>query len=190
MISTQIIIMAKVPVAGISKIRLIPELGIKKTEQLAKMLFQHTIDEAIAENIGPVKLCVTPCIDHESWQQFNIPEHVLWQQHDGDLGERLTTISYQVTQQQLPYLIIGTDCPTLDRNVLLSAAQALQYSDTCIIPVSDGGYALLGLHQHHDSNFDRIPWSTTQVCALTEQRITALKWSISKLQKLHKDILC
>ena len=52
---TKIIIMAKTPVAGMAKTRLIPSIGMENSGRLAKMLFRHTINEAISSDIGPIE---------------------------------------------------------------------------------------------------------------------------------------
>lgn len=75
-------------------------------------------------------------------------------------------------------LLIGTDCPALDRHRLIAAAQALDHHDCCLIPAHDGGYTLLGLNRYHRSLFERIPWSTGAVTDITRARIAALDWSL------------
>ncbi|OCH21877.1 TIGR04282 family arsenosugar biosynthesis glycosyltransferase [Aliivibrio logei] len=183
---TKIIIMAKTPVAGMAKTRLIPSIGMENSGRLAKMLFRHTINEAISSDIGPIELCVTPSLNSSCWKLFSIPPTVKWSlQREGNLGERLTSVSRKATHDYSTYIIIGTDCPALTRDILQSAAHSLHNSDSCLVPVSDGGYSLLGLTKHHDSLFNHIPWSTNQVYALTEQRIKSLNWSVTKLKELH-----
>tara|TARA_R110001599_G_scaffold327347_2_gene540272 strand:+ start:51 stop:356 length:306 start_codon:yes stop_codon:yes gene_type:complete len=54
-----------------------------------------------------------------------------------------------------------------------------------ISPVSDGGYALMGLNAFHPSLFDDIPWSTEKVSELTLERFRILDWQVAHLKPLH-----
>ena len=75
-------------------------------------------------------------------------------------------------------LLIGTDCPALDRHRLRAAAEALLTHDAVIHPTLDGGYALLGLRRFDSSLFAGIGWSGPDVAADTIARIEALGWSL------------
>ena len=182
----RIVIFAKAPLAGQAKTRLIPALGLDGSAALAKRLLLYTVEQAVAANIGPVELCVTPSMDHPIWHELELSAAVSWsEQGGGDLGERLSRASQRVSGTGESMLLIGTDCPQLDIHRLQAAAQALNNHDTCLLPVSDGGYALLGLRRHHYSLFAEIPWSTSKVAHLTCQRITAIGWSMKKFHHLH-----
>jgi glycosyltransferase A (GT-A) superfamily protein (DUF2064 family) len=92
-------------------------------------------------------------------------------------------------------LLIGTDCPQLDRAMLQRAANALQRADTVagvdtgadavLLPTFDGGYALLGLTRFHSSLFEGIAWSTDSVAFDTLHRLGALGWNVQRLPMLH-----
>jgi len=180
------VIFAKAPLPGLAKTRLIPALGSEGSAALARRLLEHTVAQALAADIGPVELCVTPTMTHPIWNELAIPTTVCWsEQGDGDLGERLDRVSQRVTESGEALMVIGTDCPQLDAKRLREAAQSLANNDACLVPVSDGGYALLGVHQHHPSLFSDIPWSTDQVAELTRHRIKSMDWSIELLEQLH-----
>jgi uncharacterized protein len=75
-------------------------------------------------------------------------------------------------------ILIGTDCPDLDRNHLRNAAAALDEYDVVIHPAIDGGYVLLGLARFDPSLFSNIPWSSEAVANETLGRIARLGWSL------------
>jgi uncharacterized protein len=75
-------------------------------------------------------------------------------------------------------LLIGTDCPALDRHRLRAAAEALLSHDAIIHPTLDGGYALLGLRRFDPSLFAHIGWSGPDVAADTIARIETLGWTL------------
>ena len=78
-----------------------------------------------------------------------------------------------------PLLLIGTDCPVLQRNHLESAERALHAgNDAVFIPAEDGGYVLVGLRQPQSIIFENIDWGTNKVMAQTRQHLNkqGLHW--------------
>ncbi|MCR8921872.1 TIGR04282 family arsenosugar biosynthesis glycosyltransferase [Dasania sp. GY-MA-18] len=184
--AVRIVIFAKVPLAGVAKTRLIPALGLQGSAQLAKRLLIHTVEQALAANIGPTELCVSPSTLHSAWQELPLPAALAWsEQGQGDLGERLARASQRVTSSGESILLIGSDCPSLTAERLREAALALECHDTCMVPVSDGGYALLGMNRHLPSIFSDMLWSTDTVARFTRQRILAQEWSLKVFTPLH-----
>jgi hypothetical protein len=184
--SIRIVIFAKAPVAGFAKTRLIPAIEARRAASLALKLLQHSVSEAISANIGPVELCVTPNLNHFCWKDFELPSAVAWsEQGEGDLGIRLARATQRVIDQDEAILLMGTDCPMLDSSYLKLASQSLQNHKACMVPVSDGGYALLGLTHYLPSLFMDIPWSTSNVAQLTELKIRNMNWSLEKIGLLH-----
>jgi hypothetical protein len=183
---THIIIFAKAPLAGFAKTRLIPALGEQGAADLAKRLFDHALAEALAANIGTVELCVTPNLEHEFWQSFKASNRLsLTEQGEGDLGERMARATQRALEKYPSVLLMGTDCPKLNRHYLRDAADELTCHDACLTPVSDGGYALMGLRAFHVSLFEDMPWSTSKVSALTLERFRNLDWLVAHLKPLH-----
>lgn len=181
-----IIIFAKAPLTGFAKTRLIPALGEVETAKLARRLFFHAIEQALNADLGSVELCVTPSMDHVCWQAFDLPASlILTEQGDGDLGQRMARASNRALQQNKAVLLMGTDCPDLNADLLKQAANSLMQHDACLTPVVDGGYALLGLTKFDDYLFTNIPWSTSEVTRLTLERCQALNWTLAKLTTLH-----
>jgi hypothetical protein len=170
---TRIVIFAKAPVAGRVKTRLIPALGAHGAAALARKMLDRTLEEALATGLG-VELCGEP--DAARWHEER-PGLSLAAQGEGALGERLARAADRVLAE-VPVLLIGTDCPGLDRGRLRAAAGALEDHDAILHPAHDGGYALLGLRRFDPSLFEGIDWSTAAVAEQTMRRIAALGWSV------------
>jgi hypothetical protein len=170
---TRIVIFAKAPVPGRVKTRLIPALGAEGAAALAREMLDRTVEEAVAAGLA-VELCGDP--DAAEWHEAR-PGLALTAQGDGGLGERLARAAGRVLAGD-SILIIGADCPDLDRNRLRAAADALNAHDAVIHPARDGGYALLGLKGFDRSIFEGIDWSTPEVAEQTLARIEALGWSL------------
>ncbi|GAA0680925.1 hypothetical protein GCM10009104_01760 [Marinobacterium maritimum] len=175
--TTRIIIIAKEPRPGFAKTRLIPALGPLGASALADRLLRHTLAQALAADIGPVELCVAPEMEAEYWQPWRRQDPIeLTQQVEGNLGVRMMSAAERGLQHGHPVMLIGTDCPALNAHQLRAMSTTLARHDACLCPVSDGGYALLGLHRAHADLFTDIPWSTSEVARLTRVRLAQLNW--------------
>ncbi|HYG47626.1 MAG TPA: TIGR04282 family arsenosugar biosynthesis glycosyltransferase [Allosphingosinicella sp.] len=177
---TRIVIFAKAPVPGRVKTRLIPALGAEGAAKLAARMLAGTVAEALATGLA-VELCGEP--DAASWHEARAGL-ALTAQGEGDLGERLARAAERVLADE-PVLLIGADCPELDRARLQGAAAALETRDAVIHPAHDGGYALLGLGRFDRSLFEGIEWSTATVAERTMRKIEALGWSLRVGQTLR-----
>ena len=176
---TRIVIFAKAPVPGKAKTRLIPALGPIGAARLAHRMLLRTVEEAEAAGLAIPELCTTPHPYDPEWRPF-LPEAQIryTDQGEGGLGERLARAAKRVTLLGERVLLIGTDCPELDRHRLQSAAEMLASHNAVIHPAADGGYALLGLAKFDPAIFEGIAWSTPTVAAETIARIEALGWSL------------
>jgi rSAM/selenodomain-associated transferase 1 len=170
---TRIVIFAKAPVAGRVKTRLIPALGPEGAARLAAAMLSETVNEALATG-WEVELWGEP--DPAGW--YEGPPVRLRAQGGGGLGDRLAQATRQTLAEAASLLLIGTDCPELDRSRLAAAAAALGPCDAVIHPTEDGGYALLGLKRFSPTLFEDMPWSTAAVFDETRARVEALGWSL------------
>ncbi|MFW1952305.1 TIGR04282 family arsenosugar biosynthesis glycosyltransferase [Acinetobacter beijerinckii] len=189
--TTRIIIFAKYPQAGNVKTRLIPEIGADRAAILALQLLKHTVYEALKTNLE-VELCVSPHHDHVCWKTIDISNNpkLAWSsQSSGDLGERMANAvrNNLISQPNRHVILIGTDCPALDQDKLLQAAEQLNFHDSVLIPALDGGYVLLGVKAYSITLFEGIEWSTSTVYKSTKNKIQQLGWSCYHFPQ-HTDI--
>ena len=187
---TRIVIFAKAPQPGSVKTRLIPALGPNGAATLARHLLAHTVNEALAADVGEVELCMSPSAEDPAWQDIAIHNDVKQTaQRGGDLGERMACAVRRVTVQtqaaDIAVLLMGTDCPALTAAFLHQAAQQLQTHDAVLLPAHDGGYVLLGLKSPCPELFGNMPWSTSVVAAETLRRMAALKLHVWLGPVLH-----
>lgn len=173
--NTHLVVFAKAPQAGLVKTRLMPALGAQGAADLARRMLQHTLQQAMAAQVGPVELCMSPGPDDAAWAGVEIPAAVLrTSQGDGDLGQRMARAVERVTASGQSILLMGTDCPALNAARIAGAAQALAHHDAALVPVADGGYVLVGLHAPCPAIFADMAWSTPSVAAVTLQRMVML----------------
>ena len=182
----RIVIIAKAPIAGFAKTRLIPTLGAQRAADLARHMLRYTVANALAAKPDAVELCVTPDVADAAWPPLCLPPGIEWSaQGEGDLGLRMARAAKRCADRNESILLIGTDCPALTVEVLRSAAAALNDHDAAMVPTFDGGYALLGLKRFDSALFSDIPWSTDQVAAMSLDRIKTLGWRVQALATQH-----
>ena len=169
-----VIVMAKAPVPGYAKTRLIPALGAGGAAGLASRLLNHAVEQALAAQLGTVDLCCAPDQVHIAFaSQAQRAGLVLSSQVEGDLGARMSHAFDRWLPCSDRVLMIGTDAPAIDATLLQQAAQALAETDAVFVPALDGGYALIGLRQPAPQLFADVLWSTASVMALTRNRVIA-----------------
>ncbi|WP_445358816.1 TIGR04282 family arsenosugar biosynthesis glycosyltransferase [Microbulbifer sp. ANSA005] len=181
----RLVVMAKAPLPGYAKTRLIPTLGEKGAAALALQLLQDTLAEAVKANLGPVELHVAPNSRHPFWQEFKLPQGVkLYSQSEGDLGQRLWRAAKSSYAAGQGLFLLGTDCPALNAERLRAAAVALVHTDSVMYPANDGGYTLLGLKYLHSRLFEDICWSTEVVAQQTLERLLECDMQCQQLDVL------
>jgi hypothetical protein len=168
--NTDVAVLAKAPVPGFAKTRLIPAIGAHAAAVLQERLTARAVRTAIASGLGQVTLWCTPDCTHRTFRELAAQFAIqLRDQPEGDLGARMLS-----TMQQGPTVVIGTDCPALTAALLQNAAHALQSHDVVLVPADDGGYVLIGSNAPQPSLFEDVAWSTPQVVAQTRARARAL----------------
>ncbi len=186
MMSVRTVIMAKAPVAGFAKTRLIPALGSEGAARLAQRMLQHTLATALASKLGTVELCAAPDKSDPAWHMQHIPADIAWSaQGEGDLGARMARAAQRALDDSESVILIGTDCPSITTDILRAAAIALQDHDASLVPTFDGGYALLGLKRFDTRLFDAMVWSTNTVASETLARMLQIGWQAKVLATLH-----
>jgi len=181
----RLVVMAKAPLAGYAKTRLIPALGEQGAAVLAEKLLHHTLEACVRADLGPVELHVAPDLSHAYWQGFSMPHSVsLHEQTQGNLGQRLWHATGNARALGQGLLLLGTDCPSLTVQRLHIAAVGLQKCDAVMYPAKDGGYALLGLKEVQARLFEDIDWSTEVVARQTLDRLWECGMSCQRLEAL------
>jgi rSAM/selenodomain-associated transferase 1 len=162
-------VLAKAPLAGFAKTRLIPALGADGAAALQARLIARAVTTACAAGIGPVTLWATPDETHPVLQAIAGECAVaLVRQREGDLGARMLAA---LAAANASALVIGTDCPALTSGHLRTAADILRGgADAVVLPAEDGGYVLIGMRAPEPALFSGMRWSTPDVMDETRRR--------------------
>jgi uncharacterized protein len=166
-------VLAKAPIPGFAKTRLIPVLGARGAAMLQARLVERAVETACAAAVGPVSLWTAPDETHPAFQSIGARLAItLARQADGDLGARMLAT---ITRANSGVLVIGSDCPALTADHLRAAAEILRnHADVVVIPAEDGGYALIGMRTPEPALFSDMPWSTPGVMDETRRRLRTL----------------
>ncbi len=166
-------VFVKAPVAGRVKTRLAADLGPVRAAELYRRLGRQVVAATIADTHQTVVWYASPAggrlvrawLDGLGVSGFNA-------QPDGDLGDRLrAAFASHFREGACRVVVIGSDCPGVDRGVIRDAFAALDVHDVVLGPARDGGYYLVGMKALHEPLFQGLSWSSFAV--LNETRAAA-----------------
>ena len=106
-------------------------------------------------------------------------------QSGADLGQRMAHALAQGLQRARAVVLVGSDCPGLDRAYLQAAFQALHSADLVFGPAQDGGFVLIGCRRMQPALFRDVPWGTARVLRETLHRARALSLTWTLLPALY-----
>lgn len=176
-------VMARAPVAGRAKTRLIPLLGAKGAARFQGLCLLQTLSN-IPPSATRVRVFGTPAPRVRAFlerHQIRVPVLV---QRRGDLGTRLAHAFAALFRRRggERVCLIGTDSPDLPRSFLEGARTGLTKSPSVLAPAADGGFTLIGLRRDAFSAgterlwelralFNDLPWSTPTTGAAMRSRL-------------------
>ena len=179
-----LVLVAKAPIEGQVKTRLIGALTAEEARQLYVAFLSDTF--AVMESVNDERedlrqvLCYTPEGAEEAFDDVEREGCLMIAQRGDDLGERLTNCFADVFEMGFDSVIaIGGDSPTLPDELVIEAIDCLETeNDVVIVPAEDDGYCLIGMRKLHKAIFQNIPWSTGGVMATTEAQAKAAGLSL------------
>jgi rSAM/selenodomain-associated transferase 1 len=182
----RLLIFAKCPVPGKVKTRLVTALGIEGATQLYTRLFARTLDLGLRLIDADLEVWLDPAVQApgcpELLARYAVDAH---SQCDGDLGRRMHQALESALRVAKKAVLIGTDCPDMNTQVLDQAFAALDHADVVLGPAFDGGYVLIGARKIDPLLFDDIPWGSDRVMAETRARLDRLGWVWQELAPLQ-----
>lgn len=174
-------VFAKFPQAGRVKTRLAPLLGYEDCARLAEYLLLNTLDRLSAhpDFLQQAELILwTDGGTDDSWGRLlqrsnSIHAHMQRRlQVEGHLGLRMQ----EATREQLRCadcsVLIGPDAIALQPGDILRLVEATESARIGFIPAQDGGYVAVACRDLFTTLFSgEIPWGTSAVAAITQQRL-------------------
>ncbi|MGY4876972.1 TIGR04282 family arsenosugar biosynthesis glycosyltransferase [Vreelandella aquamarina] len=170
-------LLAKAPLAGQAKTRLIPLLGAEGAADAHCRLLKHCLDNA-CQALPVERITLWTALDHhhalfrQLQREYGIQ---LRPQPPGDLGER---IQAALAAEPGPAMVMGSDCPSISAQLIRHCAAQLAHQEVVILPAEDGGYGLIGTHTETPALFRDIPWGTSEVLSRTREKIAFLNLDV------------
>jgi rSAM/selenodomain-associated transferase 1 len=176
----------KQPVPGTVKTRLAAVFGPEfAAAAYAAMLFDLLdawgSDRFLA--LGGRRVLVYAPEDAGPWFDPRVPDaFALQPQTEGDLGQRMRAFfTGEIEQGARRVIVIGSDSPTLDPTIVISAFLCLEGRDVVLGPATDGGYYLVGCRGAVPPIFGEIAWGTADVLGQTIDRLRDTGLSLAVL---------
>ncbi|MDM9381063.1 TIGR04282 family arsenosugar biosynthesis glycosyltransferase [Chlorogloeopsis sp. ULAP01] len=182
-----LIIFTRYPESGKTKTRLIPALGNEGAASLHRQMTEYTLLQVKElQKVIPVSLEVRFAGGNSQLMQDWLGSDLVYQsQGGGDLGKRMERSLVNAFQTGAESaVIIGTDCPSLNTNILAQAFAELQQRNLVLGPAIDGGYYLIGLQYPIPELFTDIDWGTDRVFQQTVDIAHQLNLSVFYLPTL------
>lgn len=165
-VNETLIIFTRYPEPGKTKTRMIPALGEEGAAKLQRQMTENTLAKVKKlQAFYPVSVEIHFAGGNQQLMQAWLGADVIYhQQGEGDLGKRMASaFERSFTAGMKGVVIIGTDCPDLDTQIMAEAFKFLETQDVVLGPAQDGGYYLIGLRRLIPELFVGINWGTSQV---------------------------
>jgi len=159
---------ARAPREGHVKTRLVSHLGSAGACELHRELTLWTCRQLVASALGPVELWVAGDTGDPLFARCCAAGVVrIAAQRGNDLGQRMHDALRDGLSRFRSVILVGSDCPGIDKTYLHKAVTALCQAPVVVGPATDGGYVLIGARSISDVVFTGIPWGGDGVFAAT-----------------------
>lgn len=171
---TNVLVVAKAPVPGLAKTRLIPALGPAGAADVAAAALLDTLDaaRAAAERLGGrVVVALTGDLG-QAGRRDRLREALsgcdVVQQRGFDFADRLAAAHQDAAAGGGPVLQIGMDTPQVSADLLTGCAEDLAGADAVLAPAEDGGWWALAVRAPEQAKvLAGVPMSTNRTGELT-----------------------
>lgn len=157
-----LIIFVKNPKSGKVKTRLALGSSNKQALEIYLQLLNHTLNES--KQLSNCEKYVFYSDKIESNDEWAKNGFIQVLQKGNDLGERMkNAFQHLFSKGHQNCIIIGSDCPQINTEILDIAFNKMKDHDAVIGPANDGGYYLLGIKNLFEQVFENKAWSSTSV---------------------------
>ena len=170
-------VMAKAPLAGQVKTRLLPALSAEEAAELARSLLVDQLHHLEKLDDADGYLVFAPEKGRRLMEALAPSCFRLFSQQGDDLGSRMEAIfSKLFATGHRNIILIGGDLPPVPLVFFTEAYAFLHSANRRVVlgPSRDGGYYLVGCNRPIPEIFRNMSWSHPQVLAQTREKLTAL----------------
>lgn len=168
------VVMAKAPVAGAVKTRLVPPLTLDEAAELYRCLLLDLLDHVSAFDGADLYIAFDPPGAASLFQEIAPPGFICFPQRGAGLGDRMRAIFEDLFERGYEgVVVIGSDLPVFPSSFLSDAFRALAESARVVFgPSRDGGYYLIGLSRLVPEIFSDIAWGSERVLEATRRKLS------------------
>lgn len=168
--------MAKAPIPGAVKTRLVPPLAEEQASEFYRALLLDQLDHLTALDIADLYIAFTPSDAKGLIESFLPARYDCFAQCGGDLGARMAGVFAELRRRGYGnVVIIGSDLPPVPLATLREGFKQLAIARRVVLgPSRDGGYYLIGMNQPVPEIFCDMTWSHDRVLAETTGQLARL----------------
>jgi uncharacterized protein len=180
-------VMAKAPISGQVKTRLVPPLSQEQAASLSACFVKDiTANFTAVARLRPTAgyVAYTPPGADAVFRELVSPDISLLPPRRTGLGNSLRDAAEDLIAAGYGgACLVNADSPTLPTALLVEAVDALRAPGDRVVlgPAHDGGYYLIGLKQPHARLFEDISWSTEHVYRQTVERAASIGLEVATL---------
>ena len=176
-----LIVIAKEPLPGHAKTRLIPDLGTEGAAAIAEACLADTLS-AVAEARAARRVLV---LEGEPGEWLPDAGFEVIRQREGGLDARLAGAF--ADSGAAPAVLVGMDTPQITASLLEASVEELcgDGHGAVLGPASDGGYWAIGLRHGDPAAFAGVPMSAADTGERQRERLAELGLTWSELEQLR-----
>ena len=171
-------VMAKAPVAGQVKTRLLPALTAQDAAALSSALLLDQLNHVHGLGMADFYLAYAPDSARLLMERLAPSGFHLFAQQGEDLGARMQSVFARLFAAGYKQIVlIGADLAPVPRNFFEEAYDFLAATGQRVVlgPSRDGGYYLVGCNRLTPEIFQGMTWSHSEVLAQTQVKLSSLK---------------
>ena len=173
-----LVIMAKAPLAGQVKTRLLPVFSPEQATRLARALLVDQLNHVCQIESADLYLAFAPEEARLLMEQLAPPLFGLFPQQGADLGARMQGVFEKLFRAGYRNIVlIGSDLAAVPLHFFDQAYGFLNSPEHHVVlgPSRDGGYYLIGCNQPTPELFSAMSWSHDAVLKQTLAKLSRLK---------------
>lgn len=168
-------VFAKAPLPGHVKTRLGADLGMEQAASVYESILRSVLSRFMKQTSAFHKILYVAGRQDYSWFRENFPSWHIQRQQGNSLGDRLLNAFQAGFEKGIDRMVVvGTDVPDLDMEIIHRSFHALDEGDLVLGPARDGGYYLIGLKRAYPRLFRGITWGGPRVLESTLARADEL----------------
>ena len=170
-------VMAKAPIPGTVKTRLMSFLSAAQAAALARALLIDQLEHLRTIRNADLYLAFAPIDARRLIRRLVPPRFTIFPQRGADLGARMQKVFATLfAKGHKRIVLIGSDLPPIPLNYFNQAFAYLQHAEPRAVlgPSLDGGYYLVGFNREQPALFDGMTWSHDRVLAETLAKLDAI----------------